>query len=80
MTGYVIHYSDGVTNKTESTLAVFTSSSIVNLTSGTYHFSVEATSEHLSGESGVCTIRLGNLCIHLNTCSSIILFTTKHRL
>ena len=66
VTGYVVHYSDGVTNMTESVPASSTSSNIVNLTSGTYHFSVEATSEHLSGESGLCTIRLGNVCVELN--------------
>ena len=74
MTGYVVHYSDGVTNMNESVSATFTSSNIVlNLTSGTYHFFVEATSEHLSGESGVCTIRLGNVFVEFN----IIVFATK---
>ena len=66
VTGYVVHYSDGVTNMTHSVPASSTSCSIVNLTSGNYHFSVEATSEHLSGESGVCTIRLGNVAVDLN--------------
>ena len=51
---------------TESVPASSTSCNIVNLTSGTYHFSVEVTSEHLSGESGVCTIRLGNVFVELN--------------
>ena len=52
ITGYVIHYSDGDTDRTESVPASSTSSLITGLTDGlNYTFSVEATSEHLSGES-----------------------------
>jgi hypothetical protein len=52
VTGYVVHYSDGDTDRTESVAASSTSSDITDLTSGlNYTFSVEATSEHLSGES-----------------------------
>ena len=64
---------------THSVPASSTNSNIVNLTNGTYHFSVEATLEHLSGKSGVCTIRLGNVFIDLNPqCHCILL--PKHRL
>ena len=54
MTGYVIHYSDGDTDRNESVPASSTSSLITaNIT---YNFSVEATSEHLSGKSGSCML------------------------
>ena len=54
MTGYVIHYSDGDTDRTESVPASSTSSLITGLTINlTYNISVEATSQHLSGESEV---------------------------
>ena len=54
MTGYVVHYSDGDTDRTESVPASSTSSGLtINIT---YNFSVEATSEHLSGESGILAI------------------------
>ena len=60
MTGYVVHYSDGDTNRTESIAASSTSSDITHLTSGlTYTISVEATSQHLSGESDERTVILG---------------------
>ena len=52
VTGYVVHYSDGTTDRTESVAESPTSTDITDLTSGlTYTISVEATSEHLSGES-----------------------------
>ena len=54
MTGYVVHYSDGDTDRNESVHASSTSSLITGLPINiTYYFSVEATSEHLSGESEV---------------------------
>ena len=54
VTGYVVHYSDGDTDRNESVHASSTSSLITGLTINiTYYFSVEATSEHLSGESEV---------------------------
>ena len=57
VTGYVVHYSDGDTDRNESVPASSTSSLITGLTINiTYNFSVEATSEHLSGESGSCII------------------------
>ncbi|CAI8021983.1 Protein sidekick-2 [Geodia barretti] len=52
VTGYVVHYSDGVNNMTERVPASFTSHSITNLTRcSDYTFSVEAASEHISGLS-----------------------------
>ena len=60
MTGYVVHYSDGTTDRMKSVAASSTSTDITGLTSGlTYTISVEATSQHLSGESEERTIRLG---------------------
>ena len=57
MTGYVVHYSDGDTDRNESVPASSTSSLITGLTINiTYTISVEATSEHFSGESGSCII------------------------
>ena len=54
MTGYVVHYSDGDTDRNESVPASSTSSLITGLTINiTYNFSVEATSEHLSGECDI---------------------------
>ena len=60
MTGYVVHYSDGDTDRNESVPASSTSSLITGLTNCiSYTFSVEATSEHLSGESNTSTFELG---------------------
>ena len=60
MTGYVVHYSDGDTNRTESVPASSTSSLITGLTNCiNYTFSVETTSEHLCGKSDTLTIELG---------------------
>ena len=60
MTGYVVHYSDGDTDMNDSVPASSTSSFITGLTNCiTYTFSVEATSEHLSGESGIMIVELG---------------------
>ena len=57
MTGYVVHYSDGDTDRNERVPASSTSSLITGLTIYiTYTLSVEATSKHLSGESGSCII------------------------
>ena len=60
MTGYVVHYSDGVTNMTHSVPASSTSSHITNLTKcHNYTFSVEALSKHLSGTSDIHIMDLG---------------------
>ena len=62
MTGYVVHYIGGGSNGTETVPSSSTSTDITGLTIGpTYAISVEATSQHLSGESGVMTIRLREL-------------------
>ena len=61
MTGYVVHYSsNGVTNSIPGLSSTSTSHEITGLTKGrTYSISVEATSEHLSGESEPITLTLG---------------------
>ena len=64
MTGYVVHY------RTDSSVGIkssaSTSTDITGLASGaTYTISVEATSQHLSGESEKMTIELSGL-----TCSN----------
>ena len=66
MTGYVVHYSDGVTNMTESVPASSTSLLITNLTNCyNYTFLVEALSEHLSEISDVPILELGTAkCMH----------------
>ena len=76
MTGYVVHYSDGVDKINQTVAASSTSSNITNLDRNTpYQFSVEATSEHLSGESNNCTISLfGQVSIHSTTAAT---FTSK---
>ena len=52
MTGYLVYYSDGDTDRNESVPASSPSSLITELTINiTYNFSMEVTSEHLSGES-----------------------------
>ena len=69
MTGYVVHYSDGVTNMTHSVTASSTSSHITNLTNCYNHnFSVEAVSEHLSGISAIFILELGMTIFMLHTC------------
>ena len=66
VTGYVVHYSDGDTDRNESVPASSTSSLITGLTNCiTYNFSVEATSEHLSGESGIMIVELGSEQLHM---------------
>ena len=57
MTGYIVHYSDGTTDGMKSVAASSTSTDITG--SLTYTISVEATSQHLSGESEERTIGLG---------------------
>ena len=57
MTGYTVHYSDGSTDRSMSVAASSTSADITGFTNcGTYSISVEATSEHLSGESETMTV------------------------
>ena len=58
MTGYVVHYSsNGVTNSIPGLPPTSTSHVITGLTNGRiYSISVEATSEHLSGESEIISL------------------------
>ena len=60
VTGYIVHYSDGTTDSMKSVAASSTNTDITGLTTGlTYTISVEATSQHLSGESDDVDITLG---------------------
>ena len=78
VTGYVVHYSDGDTDRNESVAANSTSHDTTDLTSGlTYTISVEATSEHLSGVSDEMDITLGML---LHRDFSLILHNNRHTL
>ena len=56
MTGYIVHYSDGSTDWSMAASSI--STDITGLTSGTYSILVEATTQHLSGESRTMTITL----------------------
>ena len=59
VTGYIIHYKTGGSVGTEADPSSSTSTVISGLTNGaTYTISVEATSQHLSGESEEMTIKL----------------------
>ena len=62
VTGYVVHYRNTTTVLTKRVPLSSTSTFLTGLTSGpTYIISVEATSKHLSGESGVMIISLSEL-------------------
>ena len=63
MTGYVVHYSDGSTDRSLSVAASSTSTDITGLVKDgrTYSISVEATSEQLSGESPIVDVVLREL-------------------
>ena len=62
VTGYVVHYVGGSSFRMRPVPPSSTSTDITGLTIGlTYAFSVEATSQHLSGESGLMTISLSEL-------------------
>ena len=59
MTSYIVHYNDGGSDIIRTVFPPSTSYDITGLTSGpTYTISVEATSQHLSGESEEMTITL----------------------
>ena len=59
MTSYIVHYSDGDSNMMRTVSPPSTTTDITGLTGGTtYTISVEATSQHLSGESQGMTITL----------------------
>ena len=69
MTGYVVHYTNTTTILTKRAPTTSTSTLLTGLTSGaTYTISVEATSQHLSGESGVMTIALSELTMIIVVC------------
>ena len=71
MTGYVVHYSsNGVTNSLSGLSSSATSYEITGLTIGRiYSISVEATSEHLSGESETMIIVLCKFPVNINNFS-----------
>ena len=75
MTGYRVHYSNGSTDRSMSAAASSTSADITGLVNDgrTYSISVEATSEHLSGESETMNITLCefSMIIHANVINSI---------
>ena len=63
VTAYIVHYNDGGPETTRLLNSMLTSYDITDLTSGaTYTISVEATSQHLSGESEITiTLRMFNM-------------------
>ena len=73
MTGYIIHYTDSSGSAgTVTVSASSTSADITGLTDGeTYTISVEASSEHLSGESEQMTITLGRSHYYDYPCSHL---------
>ena len=80
MTGYVVHYRYGLTNMTQSVPPSSTSANIGDLQMGTLHtFPVEATSEHLSGESDNCTITLSGIVFVGNKSKNITLLKCRFR-
>ena len=59
MTGYVVHYRNDSSDRIKTEPSSSTGTDITDLTSdATYTISVEATSEHLSGESDEMTLSL----------------------
>ena len=72
VTGYVVHYKTATSVRTKSVAQHLTSTFLMSLTGGvTYTISVEATSQHLSGESEKMNITLREWIY--NKCLSIIL-------
>ena len=83
VTGYVVHYSHGDNNIMNQTVAASsTRSNITNLDRNTfYQFSVEATSEHLSGESNSCSITLfGNVFVIIVTITQMQIILMEYML
>ena len=76
MTGYVVHYRYGLTNMTQSVPPSSAYAEIPNLNECyNYTFSVEATSEHLSGMSKRVILGLGRyLGIYVSACKVHTLF------
>ena len=59
MTSYIVRYNDGGSDMMRTVFPPSTTTDITGLTVGaTYTISVEATSQHLSGESEEMTITL----------------------
>ena len=64
VTGYVVHYRTSTTYMTKNVFSSSTRTFLLHLTSGAaYTISVEATSQHLSGESEEMTILLSELIL-----------------
>ena len=60
VTGYVVHYKTATSVRTRFVFEYLNSTFLMSLTRGvTYTISVEATSQHLSGESEKMNITLG---------------------
>ena len=60
VTGYVVHYKTATSVRTRFVSQDLTNTFLMSLTGGvTYTISVEATSQHLSGESEKMNITLG---------------------
>ena len=71
VTGYVVHYKTATSVRTNPVSQTLTSTLLLSLTRGaTYTISVEATSQHLSGESEKMniTLQLGQLT-YIQQCS-----------
>ena len=69
MTGYIVHYSNGGPDMMRTVSPSSTTTDIPGLTNGaTYTISVEATSQHLSGESEemIITLRMFKLHVYYN--------------
>ena len=63
---YSVHYNDGGPDMIRTVSSPITSTDITGLTSGaTYTITVEATSQHLSGESEDMTMTLRELLSHM---------------
>ena len=66
VTGYVVHYRTSSSLRMKDISSSSTSTDITGLTtSATYIVSVEATSQHLSGESEKMTITLSELALYM---------------
>ena len=74
MTSYIVHYSDGGPDMMRTVSPPSTTTDITGLTNGDYTISVEATSLHLSGESGEMTITLRMFKLHVVYMNELVLF------
>ena len=78
MTGYVVHYIGGGSVGTETVPPSSTSTDITGLSGPTYAISVEATSQHLSGESEEMSISLSELYLYIYYGLPFHSFTLAH--